>query len=679
MKNHDGWLSIALVALVCCASPPPTAKTTPPPKLGLGIDERQMDPGVRPQDDTYRFVNGTWLATAQIPPDKPSYGTFDELQDEAEADVHAIIEEIAASDPPRGTEEQQIGDFYRAYMNTELIAQQGMSPIEAEMGRIEAISNHDDLIRYLGHLQRIGLPNPFAFFVQPDMGDATRYAAYVWQSGLGLPDREYYFDEEFAEVRSKYVAYIADLLALAKVPDAGAKAAQIMALETRLATAHWDKLRNRDPVETYNVYTISEANFLTPNLDWGVFLRSAGVAEQTEIILSQPSYLEEAARALEDEAISSWKTYFVFKLIDGTSPYLTEDYVNLNFDFAEHTLSGTEQIRPRWKRAVEATNAAVGESVGKKYVARRFPPGAKARMDEMISNLRLAFQLSIDQLDWMGPQTKAQAQDKLRKFTPKIGYPSRWRDYSSLEIRPDDLLGNVLRAYEFEFQRNADKLGKPIDRSEWWMTPQTVNAYYDATMNEIVFPAAILRPPFFDVAADDATNYGAIGAVIGHEFSHGFDDEGRKFDGDGNLRDWWTEQDDQRFRERAARLGEQYDGYEPIDDMHVDGAFTMGENIGDLAGLTMAYRAYQLSLDGKRAPVIDGFTGDQRFFMGWAQIWRALSRDDELRLRLKADPHAPEEYRTNGTLVNIDAFHEAFGTQPGDDMWKAPEERVRIW
>jgi endothelin-converting enzyme/putative endopeptidase len=342
-------------------------------------------------------------------------------------------------------------------------------------------------------------------------------------------------------------------------------------------------------------------------------------------------------------------------------------------------LSGTEEIRPRWKRAVEDADYAIGEALGKVYVARHFPPEAKERMDEMIANLRMAFRISIDKLEWMGPKTKEQAQEKLRKFTPKIGYPSRWRDYSSLEIRPDDLVGNIRRATEFEFQRNIDKLGEPIDRSEWFMTPQTVNAYYDATMNEIVFPAGILSPPFFDVNADDAANYGGIGAVIGHEFSHGFDDEGRKFDGDGNLRDWWTEEDNERFQARATRLGEQYDGYNPIDDMNVNGAFTMGENIGDLAGVTMAYRAYQLSLNGKEAPIIDGYSGDQRFFMGWAQVWRRLYRDDELRRRLKVDPHSPSEYRTNGTVINIDAFHEAFGTQPGDGMWKLAEERVRIW
>jgi len=679
MKILYGLLSILLLTPGACTSPPQEAPTSAQTALALGIDKQYMDPAVRPQDDLYRFVNGSWLETAAIPADKSDYGSFTELADRAEINLREIIEEMAAGEHPEETEEQKLADFYRAYMNTDLIAQQKTAPIDAELRRIAAISDRDELIRYIGQTQRVGAANPFAFFVQPDMDDSSRYIAYVWQTGLGLPNREYYFDDEFAEVRSKYVDYIADLLSLAGVADANEKAKTIMTLENRLAQAHWDKVRNRDPNETYNRYTITDANALTPGFDWGAFLRSAGIEDQPEIILSQPSYFEEATRALSDESIDTWRTYFTFKLLDYTAPYLTEDYVRLNFDFSERTLSGIEKIRPRWKRAVEDADNLIGEALGKVYVARHFPPEAKKRMDEMIANLRLAFQISIDDLEWMGPETKEQAQAKLQKFTSKIGYPSSWRDYSALEIRPDDLVGNIQRANEFEFQRNVDKLGGPIDRTEWFMTPQTVNAYYDPTMNEIVFPAAILSPPFFDVDADDAANYGGIGAVIGHEFSHGFDDEGRKFDGDGNLRDWWTEEDNERFQARAARLGEQYDGYNPIDDMNVNGAFTMGENIGDLAGVTMAYRAYRLSLNGEEAPIIDGYSGDQRFFMGWAQVWRRLYRDDELRRRLKVDPHSPSEYRTNGTVINIDAFHEAFGTQPGDGMWKPADERVRIW
>jgi predicted metalloendopeptidase len=679
MKFRSGLALCCLVVLGACAPHPRESSGSARPALGLGIDKQHMDPDVRPQDDLYRFVNGSWLEATEIPADKAETGSFTELGDRAEADLRAIIEEMASTDLPHGGEEQKVGDFHRAYMNTELIARKGRYPLDAEMQRIDAISDRGALIRYLGHRQRFAFADPFGLSIQPDLRDSSRYLIYVWQSGLGLPDRDYYFDEGFSELRREYVEYIADLLSLAGLPDADEKAATIMALETRLAQAHWDKVRNRDPHETYNLYTIAGANALTPGFDWGAFLRPSGIEGERELILSQPSYVEAATSALADEAIDTWKTYLAYKLLDDAAPYLTGDYVQLNFEFHGRTLSGAEEIRPRWKRAVEDADIMLGEALGKVYVERHFPPEAGARMDAMIENLRKAFELSIEKLAWMGPETRAQAQEKLRKFTPKIGHPSRWRDYTSLAIRPDDLYGNIQRSLEFEFRRNVDKLGGPIDETEWFMTPQTVNAYYDATMNEIVFPAAILRPPFFDVDADDAANYGGIGAVIGHEFSHGFDDEGRKFDGDGNLRDWWVEADDERFQARAARLGEQYDGYHPIDDMHVNGAFTMGENIGDLAGVTMAHRAYRLSLGGREAPVIDGFSGDQRFVMGWAQVWRTLCREDEMRRRLMVDPHSPGEYRANGTLINIDAFHEAFATRPGDGMWKAPDQRVRIW
>jgi putative endopeptidase len=673
---HLAWLSTILI-LSACASPPRDSAS--PKALGLGIDKALIDPGVRPQDDPYRFVSGKWLETTEIPADKSNYGSFTELSDKAEIDIRAIIEEAAADDHPQGSELQKVGDFYRAYMNKDLIAQKGLAPIRGDLDEIAALSNRDDLVRHVGRLQRVGSADPIGFYVQPDLGDSSRYMAYVWQTGLGLPNRDYYFDAEFADIRVQYVQYIEDLLSLAEIADASQKAKTIMTLETRFAEAHWDKVRNRKPDETYNLYSLEEVDALTPGFDWQEFLRAAGIDDQKEIVLSQPSFVQEAVRALNDEPLDTWKTYFTYKLIDNSASYLTEDFVELSFDFYGRTLNGTEEIRPRWKRAVANEDNMLGEALGKIYVERHYPPAAKARMDEMIENLQMAFQQSIADLDWMGPETKAQAQEKLQKFTSKIGYPAEWRDYSALEIDPNDLVGNIERATEYESQRNIDKLGGPIDKNEWFMTPQTVNAYYSPPKNEIVFPAAILQAPFFDVTADDAVNYGGIGAVIGHEFSHGFDDSGRKFDGDGNLRDWWTEEDSDRFQARAEKLGAQYDAYNPIDDMHVNGAFTMGENIGDLAGLTMSYRAYRLSLGGREAPMIDGYTGDQRFFMGWAQIWRRLYRDDALRMRLKTDPHSPGEYRANGTLINIDEFHNAFNTQPGDQMWKAPDERVRIW
>ncbi len=676
MNMRNGLVLITVIVLGACASAPKEPET---PALDLGINQESMDISVRPQDDLFRFVNGTWLETTEIPADKSNYGSFSVLLDKAEEDLRVIIEETATTEHPAGTDEQKVADFYRAYMDTELVAQKGLTPIEQDLSRIDAISNHAELVDYIGYSQRIGIADPFGFFVDNDLTDSTRYMGYMWQTGLGLPNREYYFDDEFSDVRVAYVEYITDLLSLAGVDDAADKADTIMSLETRLAGAHWDKVRNRDPNERYNLFTIVQANTLTPGFDWNAFLNGAGINGQTEIVLSQPSYFEEATRALSDEPISTWKTYFTYKLINSATPYVTEDFVELNFDFYGRTLRGTEQNQQRWKRAVQDTDNMLGEAVGKVYVERHYPPEAKARMDEMIANLREAFRISINNLEWMGPETKAQAQDKLQKFTPKIGYPEKWRDYSALAIEPDDLVGNMARSVEFEFQRNVDKLGAPIDRTEWFMTPQTVNAYYNPNMNEIVFPAAILQPPFFNVEADDATNYGAIGAVIGHEFSHGFDDQGRKYDGEGNLRDWWTEEDNARFQTRAKQLGEQYSSYNPIDDMHVNGEFTMGENIGDMAGLTMAHRAYLLSLKGGNPPVIDGFSGDQRFFMGWAQVWRRLYRDDELRRRIKVDPHSPSEYRANGTVVNIDAFHETFETEEGDELYKATEDRVRIW
>ncbi|MEE9142535.1 MAG: M13-type metalloendopeptidase [Gammaproteobacteria bacterium] len=676
MNMRNGLVLITVIVLGACASAPKEPET---PALDLGINQESMDTSVRPQDDLFRFVNGTWLETTEIPADKSNYGSFSVLLDKAEEDLRVIIEETATTEHPAGTDEQKVADFYRAYMDTELVAQKGLTPIEQDLSRIHAISNHAELVDYIGYSQRTGIADPFGFFVDNDLTDSTRYMGYMWQTGLGLPNREYYFDDEFSDVRVAYVEYITDLLSLAGVDDAADKADTIMSLETRLAGAHWDKVRNRDPNERYNLFTIVQANTLTPGFDWNAFLNGAGIHGQTEIVLSQPSYFEEATRALSDEPISTWKTYFTYKLINSATPYVTEDFVELNFDFYGRTLRGTEQNQQRWKRAVQDTDNMLGEAVGKVYVERHYPPEAKARMDEMIANLREAFRISINNLEWMGPETKAQAQDKLQKFTPKIGYPEKWRDYSALAIEPDDLVGNMARSVEFEFQRNVDKLGAPIDRTEWFMTPQTVNAYYNPNMNEIVFPAAILQPPFFNVEADDATNYGAIGAVIGHEFSHGFDDQGRKYDGEGNLRDWWTEEDNARFQTRAKQLGEQYSSYNPIDDMHVNGEFTMGENIGDMAGLTMAHRAYLLSLKGGNPPVIDGFSGDQRFFMGWAQVWRRLYRDDELRRRIKVDPHSPSEYRANGTVVNIDAFHETFETEEGDELYKATEDRVRIW
>ncbi len=659
---------------------PAPAPSAPEAPLGLGFDTETFNMGVRPQDDFYRYVNGTWLETTDIPADKSNFGAFTQLADQAEIDLRTIIEKAAMAEyRPAGSEVQKVGDLYRSYMDSTRVEDLGLTPLEGELARVDAIASHEDLIRYIGYNQRIGVTDPFSMFVGQDAKNATEYILFASQSGLGLPDRDYYFSNNFAEVRDKYTAYIATMYDLAEWENGEAAAATIFDLEQRLAEHHWTRVQNRDRDATYNKYTFDEANALTPNLDWGLLLEAADATTAEAIIIRQPSYFEAVNTALAEVPLDAWKTYFQFKVLNGAASMLPQPFVDANFDFYSRTLSGIEAQRPRWKRAVSATNGTLGEMVGKLYVEEHFSPDAKTRMDEMIANLRTAFRQSIDGLEWMSPETRAQAQEKLQKFTPKIGYPEKWKDYEALEVDENDLFGNIRRSREVEYARNLNKLGNPVDRTEWFMTPQTVNAYYSPSMNEIVFPAAILQPPFFNVEADDAVNYGAIGAVIGHEFSHGFDDQGRKSDGDGNLRDWWTEEDADEFKTRAQGLIDQYAAFSPLDGLNVNGELTLGENIGDLAGLTMAYRAYQLSLNGEEAPVIDGFTGDQRFFIGWAQVWRRKYRDDELKRRLITDPHSPSEYRTNGIVANMPEFYAAFNVQPGDPMHRNDEERVKIW
>jgi predicted metalloendopeptidase len=650
--------------------------------LGLGIDADGMDAEVRPQDDLYGFVNGTWMERTEIPPDRSNYGAFIELVDGAEEDVHEIMREAAQQDARLpGSDAQKVGDFYRSFMDTARVEELGLEPLRPTLTRVDGIESREDLYDVMAELEVLGAQKPFGLWVSQDARAADRYITYLSQSGLGLPDRDYYFneDERFRTFRDKYVQYVEDMLELAETPGAADAARRIMALETRLAENHWTRVENRDREKTYNKVTLQEMADMVPVIDWPRYLEEVHLDEADELIVRQPSYFEAMAQILAEVPLDDWKAYLRFKALDAFAPYLSSDLVETRFDFRRRTLSGVEENRDRWKRAVTAGDDVLGEILGRMYVDRHYRPEAKARMDFMVENLRTAFRQSIDGLEWMGDETKQQAQGKLAKFNTKIGYPEKWKDYSQLEIREDELLGNVMRSRQVEHDRVVKRLGQPVDRTEWFMTPQTVNAYYSPTMNEIVFPAAILQPPFFNVEADDAANYGAIGAVIGHEFSHGFDDQGRKSDGDGNLRDWWTEEDAEGFKGRAQQLVDQYAGYSPIEGMNVNGDLTLGENIGDLAGLTMAYRAYRLSLEGEEPPVIDGYTGDQRFFMGWTQVWRRKYREDELRRRLVTDPHSPAEYRANGTVLNIDAYHEAYGTQPDDMMWKEPADRVTIW
>ncbi len=647
----------------------------------LGVDVANFDASHRPQDDFFRYVNGGWLKKTQIPSDRSNYGSFTELFDISEALQREIIESAAGSLAPAGTNRAMIGDFFNAYMDEEAVNAAGATPLHLPLKQVRQVGSYSALMAYFGEGQKYGHGSPLRFWIDQDSGDTTRYVPFITQAGTSLPDRDYYLkdDEKFTSVRAAYLAHIERLFGYAGLPDGAEAARNILALESQIAELQWERVRNRDRDATFNPMTREEVIELMSGVDMGAFLEAAGIGQQQRFIVRQPSYQKSLVELINTTPLSTWKDYLNWHLIDGSAEYLSTNFVDANFDFYGRTLSGVEENRPRWKRAVGAVNGALGEAVGKVFVERSFKREAKVRMDTMVENLRAAFGASIDGLEWMSDATKVQAREKLAKFTPKIGFPEKWRSYSSLNVSRDSLVANIMSSNEFEHARELDKLGGPIDRTEWFMTPQTVNAYYNPSMNEIVFPAAILQPPFFNVEADDAVNYGAIGAVIGHEFSHGFDDQGRKSDGDGNLRDWWTEEDAVEFKRRADGLVAQYAAYEPLPGELVNGELTLGENIGDLAGLTMAYRAYQLALGGRPSPVINGYTGDQRFFMGWAQVWRRMYREDELRRRLLTDPHSPSEYRVNGIVANMPEFHRAFDVKPGDKLYRSPDEIVKIW
>ncbi len=647
-----------------------------------GIEPANFDTSVRPQDDFYRYANGTWLENTQIPEDKSNYGSFTALADGAEENLRVLIEEAAAEENKElGSDAQKVGDFYMSFMNEEAAEAAGTTPLVEPLAQIDEIESSADVVAYIGSSQRVGLTNPFVLFVNQDSKDSTVYAVFMHQTGLGLPNRDYYLedDERFVTLRDKYRDYVGTMYGLVGLEGGEAAGQTVLDIEMAIAEAHWTQVQNRQRDKLYNSYDVDGANELTPGFDWNIFLTAAGLDPARNFIVRQPSFFTALGKMVAEIPVDDWKTYFRFKLIDAAAPLLSAALVEASFDMHSRAVQGIEQNQPRWKRAVQATDGNVGELAGKMYVAKHFPPEAKVRMNDMIENLRMVFLEAINELEWMGELTKEQAQDKLEKFNTKIGYPDKWRDYSTLEVSVDDLAGNFVRSNASQYDRMIGKLGGPIDRTEWFMTPQTVNAYYNPPMNEIVFPAAILQPPFFNIEADDAVNYGAIGGVIGHEFSHGFDDQGRKTDGDGNLRDWWTEEDAAEFKVRAQGLVDQYAGYSPLEGEYLNGELTLGENIGDLAGLTMAYRAYRRSLDGEEAPVIDGFTGDQRFFLGWAQVWARKYRDKELLRRLKIDPHSPSEYRANGTVSNIPEFYAAFDVQEGDGMYLAEEDRVKIW
>ena len=647
-----------------------------------GVDKTNQDTTVRPQDDLFRFVNGSWLKKAEIPAERALYGSFVQLADKAEADLREIIEAAAQkADRAPGSEAQKVGELYLNFMDEAQADKLGKEPIEADLARINAAKDKAEFLRTMVGLQRSGVDGLFNARVDTDDKKSDQYILNLGQHGLGLPDEAYYRDPKFAKIREAYVAHVEKMLELAGLPDPKAKAKTVMDVETQLAKNHWDRVKNRDSSLTYNKFDRKALDQLTPGLDWSVVFDGIGAKGINEVIVQQPTYFTALAKLLDEIPLADWKTWLDWKVIRDSAPVLSKPFVEEDFQFYGKTLTGAKENRPRWKRSVAAVQASLGEVVGKIYVEKHFPPEAKARMQTLVKNLIAAYEDDIKTLEWMSPETRKRALDKLSKFTPKIAYPDKWRDYSPLEIRKDDLLGNLRRAASYEIDRNIAKLGKPVDRLEWHMTPQTVNAYYNPGMNEIVFPAAILQPPFFDLKADDAVNYGGIGAVIGHEIGHGFDDQGSKYDGNGNMNDWWTEADRKEFDARAKKLIEQYNGFSPaqIPDMHVNGALTIGENIGDLGGLTIGYKAYKKALNGQEAPVIDGLSGDQRFFMGWAQIWRSKYRTEELSRRLTVDPHSPTEFRCNGVVRNLPEFYKAFDVKEGDKLWLPAQDRVRIW
>lgn len=684
MKKVFAGTGLILLLAACSSEkePPQTVAATPPaPVLTSGIDLQWFDKSVRIQDDTNLNVNGGWIKTTEIPADKSAWGAFYELRESTLPQLKGIIEKAATNnDSP---DAQKIADLYSSFLNETTIDGLGLNPIAADLAKIDALTDKQQLPALIAQFSRVGATSPYDFAVHQDAKDSTKYIVDIGQSGLGLPDRDYYLkddDAKLKDIRTKYQAHITQILTLSGDANAAANAKSIVALETAIAKIHWTKVENRDPVKTYNRVELNALATLAPGYDWDAYLTASDLKGKVDyLVVSQPSYLTGFSKLFKTTPLPVWKTYFRWHLISNYAPYLSKNFSDESFAFYGTTLRGIPEPEPRWKRAVRLEEGAVGELLGKLYVAQYFPPENKARMEKLVSNLLLAYRNSIDTLDWMSPETKKEAQAKLATFNPKIGYPNKWIDYSSLTINKDDLIGNINRASQFEYNRNINKLGKPIDRDEWGMTPQTVNAYYNPELNEIVFPAAIMQPPFFNINADDAVNYGAIGAVIGHEISHGFDDQGSQYDGLGNLRDWWTKEDHEKFSAKTAQLIKQYSAFSPVPGYPINGELTLGENIADNSGLAIAYKAYLLSLNGQTAPTIDGYTGEQRFYIGFTQVWRGKMREQEAISRIKTDPHSPPQFRVLGTLKNQPGFYQAFGITETDKMFLPATERVIIW
>ncbi len=697
------WIA-ALLALVACAAKPaeersvsadahapaPAASTStvtsaaaaasrPKAAIGeFGLDLSAVDPSVRPGDDFFAYANGAWYDRFAIPADKSSFGPFDRLDELSKERVRAIIEKAAARHAPAGTPEQQIGDYYAAYMDEAAIEAAGLAPAQADLQRIGAARTQAEIAHLFGEP---GFATLFDVQLPPDFKNPDRYSVFISESTLGLPDRDYYLKDDPAlqELRAKYVAYIEQMLTLAGVGDAGTKARGIMAFETEAAKVQWPLEKRRDVDAIYNPRSKTQLLAYAPGFPWQPFLDAQQLGARQEVVLGELTAIRDLAALFGRSNVATLRDFLTFHYLSSHAPCLPKRFDEARFAFYGQTMRGQPQQRERWKRAVDAVDDSLGEAVGRLYVAEYFPPESKAKMQQLVADLEAALSERIDALDWMTPQTKTRAHEKLAAFTPKIGYPDKWKDYAKLSVRRDDLLGNVRRAAEWQWNYQVDRLDKPVDRAEWQMTPQEINAYYNPSNNEIVFPAAILQPPFFDPNADDAVNFGAIGAVIGHEIGHGFDDQGRKFGPDGAMRDWWTAEDARVFTARTARLIKQFSEFEALPGLKVNGANTVGENIGDLGGLNMAHEAYRISLKGRPAPVIEGLTGDQRFFLAYAQVWREKYREGALREMVMSNEHSPARFRVNGPLPNIDDWYGAFNVQPGDKLYIKPGERVRIW
>jgi len=688
------WLGAAAAAALLAAQPAaaqqqPATQTaqanaaardlSKAPRMGTwGFDLSGRDMAVTPGHSFFRWANGTYLDRLEIPADRSTYGAFNAL-DELSRDRMRAVAEKAAADRSAAGPSAQVGALYRSFMDEARVDALGAKPLAGDLAQIRAARTRADLARLMGESMHDFGGSFFSGSIYDDAKDPMNYTVYLGQAGLGLPDRDYYLVDRFAPQKQAYEAYVAKMLTLAGWPNAAANAKAIVALETEIAKVSWTRAERRDDDKTYNPFEIDKLAAYAPGFDWAAFMQGMHLPAQKRVVVSENTAFPKIAAIYAQAPVDTLKAWMAFHLADNAAPYLSKAFDEAQFDFRSKTLSGQPQQQPRWKRGVNLVDNQVGEALGKLYVDAYFPPESKAKMDALVGDIKTAMKGRIEKLAWMGPETKAKALDKLAKFTVKIGYPDKWRDYSALQLRDDDLYGNVKRAVAFDWDFRARRIGQPVDRAEWGMTPPTINAYYSSTKNEIVFPAAILQPPFFDPEGDPAINYGGIGGVIGHEITHGFDDQGRKSDGDGRLTDWWTAEDAAKFNAEATKLGKQYAAVEILPGAHINGDLTMGENIADLGGLLLALDAYRISLNGKPAPVLDGLTGEQRVFLGWAQVWRGKYRDDRMKQLLVSDPHAPPQARVDLPVRNIDAFYEAFGVKPGDPMYVPPEMRVRIW